>query len=82
MFLHSSVVDRRLVSLQFLAVTNLATQAVYAEILSLPDPLPDPPLPFSSLPSFFSFLSLFFSLSLSFFQMSFYLGSNLPSPQK
>ena len=48
LFLHSSVVDRHLVSLQFLVVTNLATQAVYAEILSLPVPLPAPPLPFSS----------------------------------
>ena len=59
LFLHSSVVDRHLVSLQFLVVTNLATQAVYAEILSLPVPLPAPPLPFSSLPSFFSFFPCF-----------------------
>ena len=80
LFLHSSVVDRHLVSLQFLAVTNLATQAVYAEILSLPVPLPDPLslfLPF--LPFFISFLVF---LSLSFFQMSLYLRSNLPSPPK
>ena len=66
LFLHSSVVDRHLVSLQFLVVTNHATQTVYAEILSLPVPLPAPLSLF--LPFFPSFL---FSLPFLFVFLSF-----------
>jgi len=76
LFLHSSVVDRHLVSLQFLVVTNLATQAVYAEILSLPVPLPAPLslfLPF--LPFFLSFLAF---LSISFFLSDVFISSFSP----
>ena len=82
MFLHSSVVDRRLVSLQFLAVTNLATQAVYAEILSLPVPLPDPLslfLPFLPFFPFFPCFSLYLFLSfrcLSILDLIFLLPKN------